>query len=1030
MSSRKSSPTSAGGGGISAATVENASSATTRKESKDGNNNNKKKAKAAAEQCYWPTQSSSSLPALPGKVAAGLVGGRGMEFSVNEECTSLTLAPSGRHVVAGFTDGTIRLFDLTGRLWSPSSSISSSRHDDDDMFDQDSDDDDEDLGAACGGGKKGVDDEMRDLFDDASESSDDDDADGTNNINGTLAAGRGRARSVCSKSNEQFGAVAAQIHAKGVITSLLMDVAIAQDGLYAFGGVLRGSMELIAVDLSKVEAYHDALSAASGGRETRVGTGGGAGGSEELGYGGNGCGVDILDLVSVYRHSDAKLKGFGACTRLRKDGEVEYRLFTGKGIKNIHIWSFIPESSTRSEPQWQCLYDTPTNGNTIKYLHFRYDPNGLLQGISKSDDQKLRVWDLSCEQGTNQDNKGSIIKQLRKANAKMVQKQQSQGDGGVQHVRPKKPPFVDVTSTESTLGVYGPYAFAGGPDMYNQMSVVNLDVDDVLTPYNHTELALPGVSEDPFEAFGAAGRRSRSGRQQRGELKSVVSVAGLESDAGHVLLELSDGSVAHYTQDGTAQARLEPLPSHFYKSSLEQRVSIMDGDSGNDGTASRRICISRIGAEGIAVLVSSTFNPNTARGTLMLSRLADSTGKSPTGFWGFHVPQALSIERLMALKPKADLNTTATELATPSKKKWRGGSSRSPSAGTASQTPAAQAIVTPSSKTLKAKKGKKGASSVSPDGLPWQESNILTGTTSFGTAISPDVKVVAAKNLKVVTKHDKRDKSSQKNIKKRSVSPKIPRSSAHASPKKTASSSKKDECATTGTSRSRERLQSPRASRERLQSPRKPTPKAKKAERTRLPAGAALRWINSAKAVSDFVSTHHRHKRPRLRVQDLPKDTVHQRVVVSRQSSIVSVDSVSSDATNPCDTTSLHEFERRRLAAEHRAGHEMLRKNLISRTERQIAAWNAENIRSGGAKPTFDKCKKWTDSTVAGYEDMLHDMLDRQQMEASTMVAMQTAENRGKEAALLRVSFPFPELFDRVRSMVMDHFPAVPRELR
>jgi hypothetical protein len=41
----------------------------------------------------------------------------------------------------------------------------------------------------------------------------------------------------------------------------------------------------------------------------------------------------MLDLVSVYRHSDAKLKGFGACTRVRKDGEVEYRLFTGKGIK-------------------------------------------------------------------------------------------------------------------------------------------------------------------------------------------------------------------------------------------------------------------------------------------------------------------------------------------------------------------------------------------------------------------------------------------------------------------------------------------------------------------------------------------------------------------------------------------------------------------------------------------------------------------------------------------------------------------------
>ena len=251
--------------------------------------------------------------------------------------TSLTLAPSGRHVVAGFTDGTIRLFDLTGRLWFPSISPSSSGGSgcDHDFFDQYSDDDDDDDEDVPSIGKKGVDDEMNDLFDnDSDEESDDDDA-ATNNLksstSASAAAGRGRARSVCSKSNEQFGAVAAQIHAKGVITSLLMDVAISQDGMYAFGGVLRGSMELIAVDLSKVEAYHDALSAASGGRETRIGTANGNG--DEMGLSGAGSGVDILDLVSVYRHSDAKLKGFGACTRLRKGGEVEYRLFTGKGIK-------------------------------------------------------------------------------------------------------------------------------------------------------------------------------------------------------------------------------------------------------------------------------------------------------------------------------------------------------------------------------------------------------------------------------------------------------------------------------------------------------------------------------------------------------------------------------------------------------------------------------------------------------------------------------------------------------------------------
>ena len=682
-----------------------------------------------------------------------------------------------------------------------------------------------------------------------------------------------------------------------------------------------------------------------------------------------------------------------------------------RSVQNIHIWSFIPASPTRPEPQWQCLYDTPTNGNTIKYLHFRYDPSGLLQGISKSDDQKLRVWDLSCEQGTEQVGKESTINQLRKAKAKMIKQAQDGED------RPKKPPFVDVMSTESTLGVYGQFAFAGGAEMYNQMSVVDLDVEDVLSLYNVTELALPGVGEDPFDALGAGGRRSRSGRQQRGELKSVISVAGLESDAGHVLLELSDGSVAHYSQDSGAQARLEQLPSHLYKSSQEQRVSIMDGDHGAETGMSRRMYISRIGAEGIAVLASSTFNPNTARGTLMLSRLADSSGKTPTGFWGFQVPQELPKDVLAKIS-KAKADATAASLATPSKKKWRTDSGRSAATmSTTAETPAAQTVVTPSSRTLKAKKNRK--SSTSPDGLPWQESNIVSGSTTFTVAVSPDVKAASTKKLKKAEK--------KKKAKKQSASPKPSKASGSTSPKKSPS----------GKSRSKERLQSPQPSRtnNRAQLPRSPSPKPKKIERMRVPAAATLRWKNSSTEVSDFMATHHRHKRPRLLVQDLPKDTVHQRVALSRQPSMPDiVDSAASgyasDATSPCDSTTLHEFERCKLAAEHRAGHEMMRKILLSRMERQIAVWNAENMRSGGLRPSFDKVQKWVDNTVSSYEEMLQDMLDRQRMEAETMAATQTAENRGREAALLQVSFPFPDVFDHVRTKVMGHFPSVPRELR
>ena len=89
--------------------------------------------------------------------------------------------------------------------------------------------------------------------------------------------------------------------------------------------------------------------------------------------------VSVLDLIQVDRHADAKLRGFGACTRLwngwdrSKIDRPEYLLLSGKGIKvrkliyethlsffsmllplltftpyalhtfqNIHIWSFKP----------------------------------------------------------------------------------------------------------------------------------------------------------------------------------------------------------------------------------------------------------------------------------------------------------------------------------------------------------------------------------------------------------------------------------------------------------------------------------------------------------------------------------------------------------------------------------------------------------------------------------------------------------------------------------------------------------------
>lgn len=359
--------------------------------------------------------------------------------------TSLKILPNGSLVVAGFTDGTLRLFDLEAAA-GPSSSAASAplSHEPPEAY------------------TSGSEDEL------------------------SFETTTKKNAMVCSKTFQRYGAVAAQIHARGVHTSLIMHVDCSEDSLYCFGGVIRGSMELVAVDLSNI---------ASTNKQNKG---------------------DLLDVIQVYRHSDAKLKGFGACTRL-KGKEQTYLLLTGKGIKNIHIWSFCPKETNA----WQCLYDTQTNGNTISILHLRYDPNGLLQALSKSDSQKLRVWDLSHEQHGGDEShalytKKSTIQQLAKKSVSSKE-------------RPKRPPYVDVANTESCLGLAGEFSFGGGCD---QVSVVSLDVENVSSPFNHTEMALPGCGT--------------SRRRQRGDLQSIVRVAGMTKDAGHVLLELSNVRILLY----------------------------------------------------------------------------------------------------------------------------------------------------------------------------------------------------------------------------------------------------------------------------------------------------------------------------------------------------------------------------------------------------------------------------------------------------------------------------------------------------
>ncbi len=219
--------------------------------------------------------------------------------------TSIGLVPSGRIAVAGFTDGTLRLFDLTGIFAKDKNHPDNNRH----------------------YGKK---EDHEGLFDDDASSSSENSfhSSGSNAANNASTGGKGNTSIVNSQLNQRYGAVACQIHARGVHTSLLMDVAVSEDGLYAFGGVQRGSVELAAVYLGDVEGYLDTKL-----DETKNVNDGKQLASNET--------PGLLDLIQVDRHADAKLKGFGACARLWNGWErarngverPEYLLFTGKGIK-------------------------------------------------------------------------------------------------------------------------------------------------------------------------------------------------------------------------------------------------------------------------------------------------------------------------------------------------------------------------------------------------------------------------------------------------------------------------------------------------------------------------------------------------------------------------------------------------------------------------------------------------------------------------------------------------------------------------
>ena len=121
-------------------------------------------------------------------------------------------------------------------------------------------------------------------------------------------------------------------------------------------------------------------------------------------------------MCVLHHHTDGELN---------TSTSTEYLLACGKGIKNVHLFSYYPHNphccdaggDSSAGAALQCMYDISSNGNTIESMCFRVTPDPCRDGYyhcrdpaaptagdpskpslllySKSSGANIRVWDLS-----------------------------------------------------------------------------------------------------------------------------------------------------------------------------------------------------------------------------------------------------------------------------------------------------------------------------------------------------------------------------------------------------------------------------------------------------------------------------------------------------------------------------------------------------------------------------------------------------------------------------------------------------------
>lgn len=311
--------------------------------------------------------------------------------------------------------------------------------------------------------------------------------------------------------SQRNGTFLTQIRPKGMHTTFRLNVKITEDCRICFAGVLKGSSEMVAIDLSAYPInwgkYRDLSKLSSKQRAANAPSG-------------------IFDTSAMHQllffnYSDAKLRGFGAATCIPNQAQIneeiteqgipsfrKYLLACGMGIKNIHVWQVVINDSLRGEDllskkrdEWSCIYDVASNGMTITHLGFRNEGKEL---ITKSAGMNIRVWDMT--------------KYMEEPTA--------------------KPAYEDIANSHDAKCIIENSSFVYGGTY--EFSVINVD-KMIPKEANRDVWELPvSLSSTSLAADDAQSRRRRM-------MREVEDVIGTQ-DGIHVLILCTDGGVVYFKQ--------------------------------------------------------------------------------------------------------------------------------------------------------------------------------------------------------------------------------------------------------------------------------------------------------------------------------------------------------------------------------------------------------------------------------------------------------------------------------------------------